>query len=164
MDGDRGRQGSLKPQAVSQLIAKPHALKIALVDVMAVGPVSQTGKEDRIDRVTDRADRAVAESKITAIDVDAAEQQWIGESWAIARGRRKCRTEIVVVEARVKAFVVVEFKAGYIMVGIQVFFAQHDGVGGSVADLIGNDFTSLEANAAAFADIYVELFMDCRPE
>ena len=89
-----------------------------VVDGTTVGPVSQTGKEHRIDRVTYRSDGAVAESKITDINMDAAEQQRIGETRAIARGRRKCRTEIVVVETRVKAFVVVEFKAGYIMVGI----------------------------------------------
>ena len=50
------------------------------------------------------------------------------------------------------------------MVGIQIFFAEHDGMGGPVADLFGNDFTSFEADAGAFTDIYVELFMDILPE
>ena len=37
-------------------------------------------------------------------------------------------------------------------------------MGGPVAYLIGNDFTSLEANAAAFTDVYVVFFMDILPE
>ena len=40
---------------------------------MAVGPVSQIGKKDRVDRVTDPVVGAVAESKITTIGMDAAE-------------------------------------------------------------------------------------------
>ena len=61
--GDRETaSGFTIPYLLSSLA---FGLKIALVDVLAVGPVSQAGKKDRIDRVTDRPDRAVAENKIT---------------------------------------------------------------------------------------------------
>jgi len=125
-----------------------------------VGPAPQIIVNDRVDRVRDRLDRAVAEDHIEGRGVGAAKPKTIGIAGLVLVGRVVDRSPVsgvqvsretahVVVAAVIPALVRAHVGAVVVAIGRQILFAGQVGATRAVLDVAQPDHAAVEHDAQA---------------